>query len=96
MIYGGKIESTKELFKAIEHCHSIGVQTVIISSSKPFDAENTKRLVLYASTKTERDVIRIEFDQLTGTFYGTGDAFAAMFLSWLTKLKNLKVNFYFC
>ncbi|RNA16759.1 pyridoxal kinase [Brachionus plicatilis] len=90
VIYGKKIESNSDLFTAIEYCHSKGVQTVIISSSKPFEASKKDKLVLYASSKAEKDVIRIEFDQLTGTFYGTGDAFAAMFLSWLTKLNNLK------
>lgn len=36
--------------------------------------------------------IEIEFDKLPGTFYGTGDAFAAMFLAWFTRLNNdLKV-----
>ena len=36
-------------------------------------------------------MIKIEFDRLAGTFYGTGDAFASMVLAWLTKLKDLKV-----
>lgn len=27
---------------------------------------------------------------MNGTFYGTGDAFAAMILAWLTKLNDLK------
>jgi len=36
-------------------------------------------------------VIKIKFNRLAGTFAGTGDAFAAMFLAWYTKLGNLKV-----
>jgi hypothetical protein len=36
-------------------------------------------------------VIKIRFNRLAGTFAGTGDAFAAMFLAWYTKLGNLKV-----
>lgn len=38
----------------MNHCHKIGIQTVIVSSSKSFnDDENSKKpekLVLYAST----------------------------------------------
>lgn len=40
--------------------------------------------------KGDKHVIKIEFGRLTGTFYGTGDAFAAMILAWLTKLNDLK------
>ena len=38
-------------------------------------------------------LIKIEFDRLNGTFTGTGDAFAAMVLAWLARLKDLKVFF---
>jgi pyridoxal/pyridoxine/pyridoxamine kinase len=76
--------------KAINACHAKGIQTVIISSSKSFDSD---KLVLYASQKDEANLIQIEFDKLPGTFFGTGDAFAAMVLAWLTRLNDLKVDF---
>ena len=42
--------------------------------------------------KKESDhVIKIKFDRLSGSFAGTGDAFAAQFLAWFTILKDLKV-----
>lgn len=44
-------------------------------------------------TLDDNDIIQIEFDRLSGTFYGTGDAFAAMLLAWLTRLNDLKVIF---
>ena len=43
--------------------------------------------------KEQNDIIKIEFNRLAGTYYGTGDAFAAMILAWLTKLKDLQVAF---
>ena len=48
---------------------------------------------LYLLNKDSDNLIKIEFDRMVGTFYGTGDAFAAMVLAWLTKLKDLKVCF---
>jgi pyridoxal/pyridoxine/pyridoxamine kinase len=63
---------------------------VIISSSKAFDSD---KLVLYASQKDDANLIQIEFDKLPGTFYGTGDAFAAMVIAWFTRLNDLKVSF---
>jgi pyridoxal/pyridoxine/pyridoxamine kinase len=48
--------------------------------------------IYFCIQKGEENLIRIEFDRLPGTFYGTGDAFAAMILAWLTKLKDLKVK----
>jgi pyridoxal/pyridoxine/pyridoxamine kinase len=89
LIYGNKIAGKSDLFKAISSCHAKGIQTVIISSSKAFDSE---KLVLYASQKDDANLIQIEFDKLPGTFYGTGDAFAAMVLAWLTRLNDLKVS----
>lgn len=91
MIYGKKINDQKDLFNAIQSCHERGIKTVIISSSKPFGSDSSSKLMLYASHKDDENLIQIEFDKLQGVFYGTGDAFAAMVLAWLTRLKDLKV-----
>jgi len=89
IIYGDKITSKESMYKAMSHCHDLGVETVIVSSSKPFDGEeNEDRLFLRASRKNSDQIIEIEFKRLPGTFYGTGDAFAAMVLAWLTRLGN--------
>ena len=40
--------------------------------------------------KDDQNIIKIEFNRLPGTFYGTGDAFASMVFAWLTKLRDLK------
>lgn len=87
LIYGSQINSETDIFKALEHCHSKGTQTVIISSCK---GDTPNDLVLYASSKDSQHIIKIKFDRLAGSFAGTGDAFAAMFLAWFTKLKDLK------
>jgi len=91
LIYGKAITSEADIFAALEHCHSKGNHTVIVSSSRSFDDEDAKSLVLYASSVDIVHVIKIRFNRLAGTFAGTGDAFAAMFLAWYTKLGNLKV-----
>ena len=46
---------------------------------------------MYASAKGSDYVIKIKFDRLAGSFAGTGDTFAAMFLAWFTRLDDLKV-----
>lgn len=83
------INSEQDVLKALDVCHSKGVQTVIISSCKPFDssdADSSKKLLLYASSSSQDCVIKIEFDRLPCEFTGTGDCFAAMFIAWYTKL----------
>ena len=64
---------------------------MIVSSS--YGDASAEKLVLYASKRGSDHTIEIEFDRLPGTFYGTGDAFAAMVLAWLTRLNyDLKVS----
>ncbi len=41
--------------------------------------------------KGDKNLIKIEFDRLSGSFTGTGDAFASMVFAWYTKLNDLKV-----
>ena len=92
LIYGKKILNLNDIYSALDECHAKGIQTVIVSSSKSFDSNeesNSKHnLVLFASSKDDKNIIKIEFERLNGTFYGTGDAFAAMVLAWLSKLDN--------
>lgn len=90
LIYGQSISNENDVLNGIEACHGKGIETVIISSCKAFDNNSSNKLILIASSKYEDSFIRIEFDRLPGTFYGTGDTFAAMFLAWFTKLNNLK------
>ncbi|CAF0898403.1 unnamed protein product [Brachionus calyciflorus] len=90
IIYGSKIQNQTDLINGIIDCHKKGIQTVIVSSSKPFEENKKDKLVLYASSLSNDNIIKIEFDRLPGTFYGTGDAFAAMLFAWLTKLNDLK------
>lgn len=49
-------------------------------------------IVLFQFTDSN-EIVKIEFERLAGTFAGTGDAFAAMFLAWFTITKDLKVIF---
>ena len=94
MIYGSKIANKSDVYKALDSCHQKGINIVIVSSSKSFENKSndsdSNKLVLYASRKDDSNLIQIEFEKLPGTFYGTGDAFAAMVLAWYTKLKDLK------
>ena len=49
-------------------------------------------LFLYEKiSQGNNQIIKIKFARLIGSFAGTGDAFAAMVLAWLTILKDLKV-----
>lgn len=90
LICGKKIDSEDDILNALDNCHRKGPQTVIVSSSKSFDKDKTNSLYLYASNKNSNEIIKIKFDRLSGSFAGTGDAFAAMFLAWFTILKDLK------
>jgi pyridoxal/pyridoxine/pyridoxamine kinase len=49
-IYGKKIENENDIIEAIQECHRIGVQTVIVSSINP--DKNQEKLYLYASSKS--------------------------------------------
>lgn len=90
LIYGRKITKESDIFDALSHCHSKGTPVVIVSSSKSFGEQSSKNLCLYASSKDSHHLIKIKFDRLSGSFAGTGDAFAAQFLAWFTLLKDLK------
>lgn len=90
IIYGKKITKESDIFEALNYCHSRGTPVVIVSSSKSFDELNSNSLCLYASSKDSEHLIKIKFDRLSGSFAGTGDAFAAQFLAWFTVLKDLK------
>jgi len=86
---GKKILSEEDVLLALRELHAIGVKTVILSSLEAFNDKN--KLILYASSNFEEKIVKIEFERLKGIYYGTGDTFAAMFLAWYTKLKNLKL-----
>jgi len=90
IIYGDSLLTEGDMIKALNFCHQKGTETVIVTSSSSFDKEKKNHLVLYASSKDSNEVVKIEFERLAGTFAGTGDAFAAMFLAWFTIKKDLK------
>lgn len=56
LIYGKPILDLNDIYSALDSCHQIGIQTVIVSSSKTFDQTNSEHdnnhLVLFASSKS--------------------------------------------
>jgi hypothetical protein len=48
-------------------------------------------IIIYWFYIVNNQIIKIKFERLSGSFAGTGDAFAAQVLAWLTILKDLKV-----
>jgi len=68
---------------------SLGIEPVPMARA-PSPSHPPIKFTLYASSTNDDKIITIEFERIPGTYYGTGDAFAAMLLAWLAKLDNLK------
>ncbi|KAG5889016.1 hypothetical protein JTB14_033945 [Gonioctena quinquepunctata] len=84
------IKNMGDIWKAIDILHKKGCQVVVISSAELGDNKN---LSVFASSKKGDSVEKLTMDikKLPINFIGTGDLFAALFLSWMHKTShNLK------
>ncbi|XP_023012060.1 pyridoxal kinase [Leptinotarsa decemlineata] len=86
-----RITKIDDVWKAIEILHEKGCQTVVISSAEI--GQNKDTLSVFASTKKgdSTQKLSMQLKKLPINFIGTGDLFAALFLSWMHKSSyNLK------
>ncbi|KAJ8920748.1 hypothetical protein NQ315_004888 [Exocentrus adspersus] len=86
-----KIINQDDVWNAINILHNKGCETVVISSA---DLGTDSKLGVFGSCKKDDTIKKIymEIKKLPVTFTGSGDLFAALFLSWMYKSNNdLKV-----
>lgn len=85
---GCKINSVADAWNAIDILHGKGCKTVVLSSS---DLGNDGNLLALASSSTgDKRRITLEIPKFSGSFTGSGDLFAALFLAWMHKSNNIE------
>ncbi|VCW70424.1 unnamed protein product [Gulo gulo] len=99
LLSGRKIHSQEEALSVMDELHTMGPDTVVITSSNLPSPRGSDYLIALGSQRirnpdgsvvTER--IRMEMHKVDAVFVGTGDLFAAMLLAWTHKHpSNLKV-----
>ncbi|XP_025830581.1 pyridoxal kinase-like isoform X4 [Agrilus planipennis] len=82
-----KISSLSDVQECINVLHEKGPKVVILSS---FQLGNNNSLLSIASLKHGdlREELVIEIPRISGSYTGTGDLFAALFLAWMYKTNN--------
>ncbi|XP_013360884.1 PREDICTED: pyridoxal kinase [Chinchilla lanigera] len=99
LLSGRKIRSQEEALAVMDVLHSMGPDTVVITSSDLPSPRGSDYLIALGSQRTRRpdgstvtQRIRMEMRKVDAVFVGTGDLFAAMLLAWTHKHPdNLKV-----
>uniref|UniRef100_A0A8C6ANQ8 Pyridoxal kinase n=1 Tax=Monodon monoceros TaxID=40151 RepID=A0A8C6ANQ8_MONMO len=99
LLSGRKIHSEEEALAVMDVLHSMGPDTVVITSSDLLSARGSGYLIALGSQRTRTpdgsvvtQRIRMEMRKVDAVFVGTGDLFAAMLLAWTHKHpNNLKV-----
>ncbi|XP_004696959.1 pyridoxal kinase [Echinops telfairi] len=99
LLSGRKIHSQEEALEVMDVLHSMGPDTVVITSSDLPSPRGSDYLIALGSQRTKRpdgsvatERIRMEMHKVDAVFVGTGDLFAAMLLAWTHKHpNNLKV-----
>ncbi|XP_038615916.1 pyridoxal kinase [Tachyglossus aculeatus] len=99
LLTGRKIHTQEEALEVMDLLHSMGPETVVITSSDlPSSLGSDYLIALGSQKKTKSDGskvterIRMEMRKVDAVFVGTGDLFAAMLLAWTHKHpNNLKV-----
>lgn len=92
LIYGKSISSFDDMKSALSYCHKkFAIKKVVVSSCQLFNDKSNKSSLFASSIHGDSlEIIKIDFDRVHGSFSGTGDAFAAMLIAWLSKLDNMK------
>ncbi|KAM5281421.1 pyridoxal kinase [Ctenodactylus gundi] len=99
LLSGKKIRSQEEALAVMDVLHSMGPDTVVITSSDLPSPRGSDYLIALGSQRIRRpdgsmatQHIRMEMRKVDAVFVGTGDLFAAMLLAWTHKHPdNLKV-----
>ncbi|XP_062060597.1 pyridoxal kinase isoform X2 [Lepus europaeus] len=99
LLSGRKIRSQEEALEVMDVLHSMGPDTVVITSSDLPSPRGSDYLIALGSQRirgpdgscvTQR--IRVDMHRVDAVFVGTGDLFAAMLLAWTHKHPdNLKM-----
>ncbi|XP_046917313.2 pyridoxal kinase [Dermatophagoides farinae] len=99
LLSGIKITGMKTALEAIDYLHSLGIKTVVISSTETgFDDTNEQLMTIGSSqlpgaNNQDRQLCKLVIPRIPSRFTGTGDLFAALFLAWFTKTKfDLKIT----
>ncbi|KAB0340572.1 hypothetical protein FD754_023017, partial [Muntiacus muntjak] len=99
LLTGRKIHSQEDALEVMDMLHSMGPDTVVITSSDLLPPRGSDYLMALGSQRTRApdgsmvtQRIRMEMHKVDAVFVGTGDLFAAMLLAWTHKHpNNLKV-----
>ncbi|XP_058379182.1 pyridoxal kinase isoform X1 [Diceros bicornis minor] len=99
LLSGRKIHSQEEALAVMDMLHSMGPDTVVITSSDLPSPRGPDYLIALGSQRMRKpdgavvmEHIRMEMHKVDAVFVGTGDLFAAMLLAWTHKHPNdLKV-----
>ncbi|ETV88605.1 pyridoxal kinase [Aphanomyces astaci] len=93
LLSGMTLTSDADAIAACRKLHALGPRIVVVSSFTP--PEEPHRLWLYASQAVGQglsNTFKMEVPRLPAYYSGTGDLFAALLLSWLTRHpSNLKL-----
>lgn len=88
LLTGTKITTEKDAHEAMDQLHSMGPNTVVITSSDLHSPLGDDYLVALGSqtvksnSTTEKQRIRMDIPKVDAVFVGTGDLFAALLLAW--------------
>ncbi|KAJ8793607.1 hypothetical protein J1605_003615 [Eschrichtius robustus] len=95
LLSGRKIHSQEEALEVMDVLHSMGPDTVVITSSDLPSPRGSNYLIALGSQRTRTpdgsvvtQRIRMEMRKVDAVFVGTGDLFAAMLLAWTHKHPN--------
>ncbi|OWK05719.1 PDXK [Cervus elaphus hippelaphus] len=99
LLTGRKIHSQEDALEVMDMLHSMGPDTVVITSSDLLSPRGSDYLMALGSQRTRApdgsmvtQRIRMDMHKVDAVFVGTGDLFAAMLLAWTHKHpNNLKV-----
>uniref|UniRef100_A0A8I5YNS6 Pyridoxal kinase n=1 Tax=Pongo abelii TaxID=9601 RepID=A0A8I5YNS6_PONAB len=99
LLTGQKIHSQEEALRVMDMLHSMGPDTVVITSSNLPSPQGSDYLIVLGSQRRRNPAgsvvmerIRMDIRKVDAVFVGTGDLFAAMLLAWTHKHpNNLKV-----
>uniref|UniRef100_H2RGH3 Pyridoxal kinase n=2 Tax=Pan TaxID=9596 RepID=H2RGH3_PANTR len=99
LLSGRKIHSQEEALQVMDLLHSMGPDTVVITSSDLPSPRGSDYLIVLGSQRRRNPAgsvvmerIRMDIRKVDAVFVGTGDLFAAMLLAWTHKHpNNLKV-----
>ncbi|XP_066991188.2 pyridoxal kinase isoform X2 [Anabrus simplex] len=83
LLTGLKINNEADAWKAVEHLHSQGVKTVVLSSTE-LGTEDYLLGLASSVSGGQNASAKIRIPKLPAYFTGTGDLFAALFLAWMT------------